>query len=108
MVGTENFRQDFCRFYFFCELATDKNIINSPADVTRSRIRKMTPPRVVSIAFGKNSKRIYEASADYVLNTFALFFSKPFIFHIFFWAGEVVFGVSNVEVATKYYRLIFF
>src|SRR3989344_3593287 len=107
MVGAENFRQNFCSFYFFCNFFRNENVINPPADVSRSGIGEMAPPGIVAIPFSENSKSIYEACFNYFIYAFALFLGESFLAFIFFWSCQIVGSMGYVQVPAEYHRLLF-
>src|ERR1700722_2386472 len=68
----------------------------------------MAPPRIVSVALGKQSECIDEAGVDEGLKSRALLIGETLLAAIGLGIRKIEFGMGNIEVTAKYDGLGFF
>src|SRR3989338_4591727 len=88
MVGAHVLGQDFRFFDFGHQLPAGEEVVYPPSDVALARERKMTPPRVVPVAFGEKPEGIHKSGLDYLIDTFSLFLGETFFALIGFWVAK--------------------
>ena len=108
MIRTHYFRVNLRFFNGVGERLGRKNIIYTPPDIAGTCASPLCPPSIKAIAVVEQSKSIYEARINEVLETFSLFLSIPFISFVFFGPRKVMRHMSNIQVAAENYRLFSF
>jgi len=83
------------------EARRHQKVIDAPADVSRTSVREIRPPRVVAVAFVKQSKGVDETGVEEVLKALALLRRESSLSGVGLWIGEVVGRVRHVEVAAE-------
>lgn len=109
MVGTVNFVEDFCGFYFWQKFVRDEKIIYAPADVAVARAGFHVPIRVHVFFVGiEMTKDVRIAMVDDLIYPRALFREKAGVLFIFFWPREVDAFMRGVYVAAEDNIFLFF
>src|SRR5258708_17452457 len=102
MVAAHDGSMDFCTLHRIAKRGRYHEVIDSPPDVSRPRIGKMAPPRIVAIALGEQAERIDKAGVDEGLKSRALLIRESLLAAIGFRVREVQLRVRDIEIAAKY------
>src|SRR3989338_4799211 len=85
VVRPHDFGQYLCFFDFRHQAFAYEKVVYSPADVSRAGVRKVTPPGVVAVAFGREmAEGIDESRLDDVIDTFTFFVGEAVLAAICF------------------------
>src|ERR1700722_5820598 len=83
----------------------EEHVIDPPSHVARSRVREVTPPRVVPVTLGEHAESIDEAGVHHVLEAFALLIRKALLTAIRLRIRQVQLRVGDIQIATEDDRL---
>src|SRR5258707_6237814 len=107
MVAAHDGSMDFCTLHRIAKRGRYHQVIDSPPDVSRPRIGKITPPRLVAIALGEQAERVDEAGVDEGLKSRALLIRASLLAPIGLRIRKVKFRVRDLQIAANYAGLRF-
>ena len=99
MVGTKDIRENLGCFYFRQKFFVSKEVVYPPANISFSGLSPRCPPSVVAFALCEMPKSVCEPGFYNLIYTLAFFFGKAVLAFVFFWIGQIICSVSNIEIA---------
>src|SRR3989344_692967 len=93
--------------YMRYEGFASEKVVDTPSDVACTRVRKMTPPRVVSVSLSEYTEGINKSGIDNRIYPFALFLGKALFTLVRLRIRQIILGMGNIEVPAKDYRFFF-
>src|SRR5260221_5769827 len=105
VIAAQNFRVNRRAVHRAAQDGRHQKIVDSPPDVARPRVGKMTPPRIVAVSLREEPERIDETRIHHILKSLPLLVGESLFPAVRLGIGEIEFGVGDVQIAAKNNRL---